>query len=238
MNKVGNIFVRIGRGIKKGFFGLINWIKNTAWIQPLLIVGLIFGVILSIKPIANWIGGIFNPDETYAFYNQNKTDIEDIENRYVKDSKGTVILLFYNDESTTCANIEKTLRNFAATNASVRWYCIDTVENNADRDSNGKTDQDYFNEYFINNFLDMFDESYSNIISNYNNMASSDYADGITWGDDDGSSLSIPTPLFARYDDGKLIGIKPSISSSKTYQDLENFITGNPETDWKTFKLD
>ena len=39
----------IGRFFKK----IWDWIKNTAWIQPLLIVGIIFGVITSIKPIIN-----------------------------------------------------------------------------------------------------------------------------------------------------------------------------------------
>lgn len=38
MKKIGNFFAKIGQGIKKGFLGLISWIKNTAWIQPLLLL--------------------------------------------------------------------------------------------------------------------------------------------------------------------------------------------------------
>ena len=88
MNKVGNFFVKIGQGIKKGFLGLIDWVKNTAWIQPLLIVGLIFGVILSIKPVISWVDGLLNPDQTYAFYNEHETEFsEDFDAKLKAKSK-------------------------------------------------------------------------------------------------------------------------------------------------------
>lgn len=51
---IGQFFVRIGR-----------WIKETAWIQPLLIVGGIFAVILSINPIYQAIKA-FNDDRNSA----------------------------------------------------------------------------------------------------------------------------------------------------------------------------
>ena len=43
------VLAAIGRFFKK----IWDWIKQTAWIQPLLIVGIIFGVIFSIKPIVD-----------------------------------------------------------------------------------------------------------------------------------------------------------------------------------------
>ena len=42
-----SVLLAIGRFFKK----IWDWIKQTAWIQPLLIVGIIFGVITSIRPI-------------------------------------------------------------------------------------------------------------------------------------------------------------------------------------------
>ena len=45
------------------FVKLWRWIKDTAWIQPLLIVGIIFGIIFSIQPFVNWIKSL-NSDET------------------------------------------------------------------------------------------------------------------------------------------------------------------------------
>ena len=48
LSAIGRFFVRIGR-----------WIKDTAWVQPLLIVGGIFAIIFSIPYIGNWVGSWF-----------------------------------------------------------------------------------------------------------------------------------------------------------------------------------
>ncbi|MFA7700859.1 MAG: hypothetical protein WCX85_03200 [Bacilli bacterium] len=47
LKAIGALFVRIG-----------HWIKDTAWVQPLLIVGAIFAVIFSIPSITGWIEGL------------------------------------------------------------------------------------------------------------------------------------------------------------------------------------
>lgn len=53
------------------FFGRIwRWIKETAWVQPLLIVGVIFGLIFSIKPIVDGFTKLAekrNSAETYYY---------------------------------------------------------------------------------------------------------------------------------------------------------------------------
>ena len=58
------ILSAIGRFFKK----IWDWIKQTAWIQPLLIVGLIFGVIFSIPAIVNAIKNGKTAQNTYAAY--------------------------------------------------------------------------------------------------------------------------------------------------------------------------
>jgi hypothetical protein len=58
----------IGLFFSKIFGGLWNWIKETAWVQPLLIVGTIFAIIFSIPTITEWVNGIaesINSPETY-----------------------------------------------------------------------------------------------------------------------------------------------------------------------------
>jgi len=58
LRAIGRFFARIGR-----------WIKDTAWVQPLLIVGAIFGIIFSIKPISNAVSGWFvKGDASVEFY--------------------------------------------------------------------------------------------------------------------------------------------------------------------------
>ena len=57
----------IGRFFKK----IWDWIKNTAWIQPLLIVGIIFGVIFSIPSIVKAVNKGKKDKATYNTYYHN-----------------------------------------------------------------------------------------------------------------------------------------------------------------------
>ncbi len=98
---IGGFFVKIWR-----------WIKETAWIQPLLIVGLIFGLIFSIKPISE---GISNLSESMAndekYYKDNKVTLysnkaydfihgNDGENLFKDDDK--YFLLFIKSDCPEC----------------------------------------------------------------------------------------------------------------------------------------
>lgn len=73
MKPIGLFFGRI-------FGGLWNWIKETAWVQPLLIVGSIFSIIFSIPTITEWVNGIaesINSPETYYRNFQKKLEGEE-----------------------------------------------------------------------------------------------------------------------------------------------------------------
>lgn len=62
LKAIGSFFTRIWR-----------WIKETAWVQPLLIVGIIFGVIFSIPSITKGIQtAIDNANSTETFYQTYK----------------------------------------------------------------------------------------------------------------------------------------------------------------------
>ena len=70
LSAIGRFFARIGR-----------WIKETAWIQPLLIVGAIFAVIFAIPHIINGVKGWFNDsDSTNAFYAQYRLSLSGADN--------------------------------------------------------------------------------------------------------------------------------------------------------------
>ena len=53
------------------FKKICDWIKNTAWIQPLLIVGIIFGVIFSIPSIVKAVKKGKSEKATYNTYYHN-----------------------------------------------------------------------------------------------------------------------------------------------------------------------
>ncbi len=67
LRAIGAFFAKIGR-----------WIANTAWIQPLLIVGGIFAVIFSIPYIKTAIENaqVDNTDHDYAFYSAFALDLK------------------------------------------------------------------------------------------------------------------------------------------------------------------
>ena len=67
------IIAAIGAFFKK----IWDWIKQTAWIQPLLIVGLIFGIIFSIKPIVDAVkAGSSSSKAASTFYHNYQISLE------------------------------------------------------------------------------------------------------------------------------------------------------------------
>ena len=80
----------IGQFFAKIFGGLWNWIKETAWVQPLLIVGMIFAVIFSIPTISEWVQNVaesINSAETYyRNYQMNLEGEEDSEAQQLIDA--------------------------------------------------------------------------------------------------------------------------------------------------------
>lgn len=54
LRAIGRFFAKIGR-----------WIRDTAWVQPLLIVGGIFAIIFSIPYLTKWVGSWFAGKEKY-----------------------------------------------------------------------------------------------------------------------------------------------------------------------------
>ena len=74
LRAIGNFFKKIGR-----------WIKDTAWIQPLLIVGGIFAIIFSIPYLTKWVKSWFN-DETAAekYYSSKKLSLKNAEDHKSK----------------------------------------------------------------------------------------------------------------------------------------------------------
>ncbi len=71
----------IGRFFGRIFGGLWNWIKETAWVQPLLIVGTIFAIIFSIPTITEWVNGIAeNINSAESYYRNFQKKLEGEEN--------------------------------------------------------------------------------------------------------------------------------------------------------------
>ena len=79
LRAIGRFFVRIGR-----------WIKETAWVQPLLIVGGIFAIIFSIPYLTKWVKSWFSDSSASTKYYSSKK----ISLKGAKDHKSDVDVLF------------------------------------------------------------------------------------------------------------------------------------------------
>lgn len=93
---------KVVNAIGKFFVSIWNWIKNTAWVQPLLIVALIFGVIFSIQPISNAIKAAQQSTKELNFYNSHRITYENMKKK-VEEVNDFIVIY----ESETCANCEK-----------------------------------------------------------------------------------------------------------------------------------
>ena len=79
LRAIGRFFARIGR-----------WIKETAWVQPLLIVGGIFAIIFSIPYLTKWVKSWFNDSSAaQKYYSSKKVSLKNAE-----DHKSDVDVLF------------------------------------------------------------------------------------------------------------------------------------------------
>ena len=78
LRAIGRFFAKIGR-----------WIRDTAWVQPLLIVGAIFGLIFSIPGIVKWVGTIGNNgDKAYVkFYTNYRYSLDNADKNESKVDK-------------------------------------------------------------------------------------------------------------------------------------------------------
>lgn len=63
------------KAIGRFFKGIWDWIKSTAWVQPLLIVVIVFAVIFSFSsssPLMKWIKSLSNSDTTGQFFDKHE----------------------------------------------------------------------------------------------------------------------------------------------------------------------
>lgn len=96
-----------------------RWICETAWIQPLLIVGLIFAVVFSIPSISSWINDLSKSQSHYDFYNDNDISSQDLLKSYIDngysdlaDEEGNFFLVFIKSGCPSCEEDEAAFKDF------------------------------------------------------------------------------------------------------------------------------
>ncbi len=165
------------RAIGAFFARIWRWIKETAWVQPLLIVGIIFGVIFSIPSIVNGITSLVekinSSDSYYHKFQQSLVggetsaadELTEAVNRVMEDSStrkatadkyGEKFFLMY--VSTTCPSCKEAREGFETLETrftdyvrngkdSFKMYTVFTDEKTNDT----TTDQSAFVKYMNRN---------------------------------------------------------------------------------------
>ena len=220
--------------IGKFFLAIINWVKNTAWVQPLLIVGGIFGLIMSIKPISNWIGEITNVESESKFYDGYKTDYDKLEEKIKATGEDTnkTLIVFYisEDNDGNCANCiaaEKTLENFFALNHSEytdkRNYEFATLDINSDEFLEDEVDKEE-DLKDIRDHIELFGMQFV-----FEEMPSSYKANGTI---DSAADDPMSTPCIARFEDGQCVGVYMGYSQANK-DEFTKFCFYDPNTDFE-----
>lgn len=196
------------------FSKIFNWIKNTAWIQPLLIVGIIFGIIMSIKPISKWISDIANVQTDSTFYKDNLVNYDTFAKKVESNGDNDVLLvIFIDEENRQCEQCKSSQEQFDTffsdnhTNAEAgRNYNVIVLDTAAD-------------EFFEDQLDDKtkLKDAWDDIVVPYNFVRvwedmPTDFNDGSeNFSEQD--EKHIPTPTIARFDGTTCVGISMGFNS-------------------------
>ena len=169
LRAIGRFFARIGR-----------WIRDTAWVQPLLIVGGIFAIIFSIPYITKWVQSWFDSsNQAQAFFSEYKLSLESSEEgksqadglfKYMSGQSEKMeedkkqygekfFIMLTKEDCEGCEDAYKGLKylrdnwnkNEFSTNDQFRMYSLFVDTTNDD-------DKNLFKEYFYNNYDVNFEE--------------------------------------------------------------------------------
>lgn len=88
------------------FVALWRWIKETAWVQPLLIVGVIFAIIFSIPSITSWVQSWDFGDDKYNWLENKQLSLEGITDEKI-DGEAARFLSIFEEAQSLWKNNEK-----------------------------------------------------------------------------------------------------------------------------------
>ncbi|CDD92314.1 unknown [Coprobacillus sp. CAG:826] len=218
----------------KKFFGAIGrffariwrWIVETAWIQPLLIVGLIFGVVFSIPSISSWISNLSKSQNNYAFYNKNTvstTDLlkyaesNDFSPLYDNDEDQHFLLVFIKKGCDSCETDEEAFKLFSTDwndyKGNKKAPSVYFVYSDFDKDDDSTKATNYNKFVKEMNLFDTAIAYYLDTVDYYGKDVVS-YSDDYISSMEDVIDPKAPTPMIVSfvggYIDEVIMGLSPS----------------------------
>ena len=213
----------------KKFFGKIfGYIKRTAWIQPLLIVVVIFLILFLLQPIANGISSIVSCIGDTN--NMEEISFKEYTNKVEKAKAGTdadpieFVVVFTADDCSHCKAMKPYINSYVKSKGSkVKIYNVDVTFNSKKDRYNDKT----VTEERLQNLDERINQYYENDTSKNNVGAEPAGADE--------QFQLIGTPMFIWYYNGweVKINVNPdSISNNTAFREFISFPEPDDFANW------
>ncbi|MBE6143615.1 MAG: hypothetical protein E7177_06525 [Erysipelotrichaceae bacterium] len=211
-------FIAIGRFFKK----IWEWIKSTAWVQPLLIVAVIFGIIFSINPIADAIKEAVEADDTGEFYEEHNVKYnelyvqlpdqspkyyKDVENgkKILTENSGTVIVIYL--DSGVSAGIENEIAAFYKNieKTETKFYIVDFASEENSNSTWNEDEKEYSadaGKVYYNHLLDEIYSAYNDDAwrGDYNEAFENEYGYSVLYNGLDSFETNETSPDLAAND--------------------------------------
>lgn len=179
LNAIGQFFVRLWR-----------WFLDTAWVQVLLIVGVIIAIVMSISPLVSWITDLVEKSKQSTFYKDRAITYTELTEKY--NGGKEFVIIYHQDSCANCQTDQKFLEEWSKEHTEFEWYTIDIG------------DEDDITEEDKANLNDIYRPVYNNQADEYQNEGFTEYPSDfqtptIAWYKGDGTE---PYRVFLGIDNG------------------------------------
>jgi len=238
--------------MKNLFDRIWDWMKNTAWFQVVLLVGVVVAVVLSISPITKAISDTVTNAEREKYYEYNRINYDTLISNINKLDSGDqdgFAVIFVNPEDTNYSDIQKGIDIYEEKDDAVKIYQFNVTINDDTASSDNYNDDANWYAYYEtdidemtnirNASIDIYEEWQEATKSNLNEVEqTSEYSDP----SNTSSCLTTPTLIWFESNDN----IDPSIREmskvdsassdeiidfhiAKVYLDLQDSVSGTSE---------
>lgn len=113
-NSIGQFFIKIWR-----------WFLDTAWVQVLLIVGVIIGIVMSISPLVSWISGLVEKSKASTFYKSHAITYEQLVTEKINSDGKQFVVVFHQESCSNCKTDQPYIEAWAKEHEEFTFYTID-----------------------------------------------------------------------------------------------------------------
>jgi thioredoxin-related protein len=201
-NPIKKFLKVVGHGLAVAFKAVVHFIQLNAWIQPLLVIGVIFGLIFGLAGIPKIITSIKSCSNTTEklekFKNvTNLKTVDELKEQQEKD--GDFIIIFGTSTCEICSNFAKSLNNYHAKNKDqkekhdyIYYFSVESLQSDYEGDDEEKskaaiaTTKEILTPIVQKYFLESGTESWAKFSSDSNH----------SWINDDDYKFETPTSVF------------------------------------------